>query len=40
MTHRGFYKHFGSKDKLLVESLSGASGRSPTHWFMSLTSRP
>ena len=24
LTHGGFYKHFGSKDKLLVESLSEA----------------
>ena len=40
LTHGGFYKHFGSKDDLLVESLSGHSGKSFKPWFVPLNGRP
>ena len=32
LTHGGFYKHFGSKDELLLESLHAALGRLPGGW--------
>ena len=40
LTHGGFYKHFGSKDDLLVESLSEAFREIRTPWFVPLNSRP
>jgi TetR/AcrR family transcriptional repressor of nem operon len=33
-THGGFYKHFRSKDDLLLESSARASGRSRMPWHM------
>ena len=40
LTHGGFYKHFGSKDKLLVESLSEAFREIADTLVLSLNSRP
>ena len=40
LTHGGFYKHFESKDELLMESLSEGFRDITTHWFVPLNSRP
>jgi len=34
LTHGGFYKHFGSKDDLLLESLQQAFRKSLKPWFV------
>jgi TetR/AcrR family transcriptional repressor of nem operon len=39
LTHGGFYKHFRSKDDLLLESLREGFGKSRMPWFMPLNSR-
>ena len=39
LTHGGFYKHFRSKDDLLLESSARASGRSRMPWLVPLNSR-
>ena len=39
LTHGGFYKHFGSKDELLIESLREAFRDISTNWFALQNSR-